>query len=121
MWAMIQMTNEYLMASPSDFLNVPADKIDECLADFKSWILFDKKVREMVGIIPKDAGLTVDAQQEFHWIDDGIRDGMIEALFKLPSDARVMIRDERDNLVPAELPTELEEWDSHEKDCVVMR
>lgn len=78
-----QTTTEYLMASPSDFLNVPFDKIDECLADFKSWILFGKKVREMVGIIPKDAGLTVDAQQEFHWIDDGIRDGAVNLEIKV--------------------------------------
>lgn len=69
------MSNEYHISSIKDFLGIPLESIDACLADFKTWIElarngseFSRDFNDFVGV--PDA--TSFIQDSFIWLDDGI-------------------------------------------------
>jgi len=58
----------YVIASVSDFFNVPPERRDECLHDFAMWL-------DIVGSIGDAFGGMVTApRNQFMWIDDGDHD-----------------------------------------------
>lgn len=68
------MQKEYRISSLADFLQVPADKLDECLADFQTWLSLARQADEVSRIgsnmLGAEAKLSLRA---FTWIDDGKR------------------------------------------------
>jgi hypothetical protein len=66
---------EYKISAIKDFLAVPFESIDACLADLKAWIEiahhskeFDSKVNELIDM----PGALAFVDDAFTWIDDGI-------------------------------------------------
>jgi hypothetical protein len=69
------MTAEYRISTIKDFLAVPPESIDACLADFKVWLNiarqpneFCNDMNELIGV-PDAMGFSHDS---FTWIADGI-------------------------------------------------
>lgn len=69
------MTAEYSISSIKDFLSVPHESIDACLADFKVWLNvarrpkeFSDDMNELIGV-PNAMSFSEDS---FTWIDDGV-------------------------------------------------
>jgi hypothetical protein len=69
------VSKEYAISSIKDFLSVPAESIDACLADFKTWIglarygsEFAVDFNEFIGV----QNATSFIQDSFIWVDDGI-------------------------------------------------
>jgi hypothetical protein len=69
------MSNEYRISSIKDFLAVPPESIDACLADFKAWLTlardgseFSKDFNDLIGV----PNATSFIQDSFIWVDDGI-------------------------------------------------
>ena len=76
--------NRYEIKTLMDFLNVPEDKIDECLVDLKAWIGFVRHTKACTDILlecgGKDMRAAVRAEVSsagFVWIDDGKHDAHI--------------------------------------------
>lgn len=68
------MSNEYPIASLEDFLKVPEDKIDECLADFKIWLSLARQSNVVTSVFDALSGMpgwTTKFLHSFTWIDDG--------------------------------------------------
>lgn len=55
------MIKEYKINNIEDFTNVPDDRLDDCLIDFKQYIILLKEFKK------EDKNL----KSEFIWIDDG--------------------------------------------------
>lgn len=69
------MSNEYRISTIADFLAVPEDKIDACLADFKQWISIAREPSTLETAIDDLAGApgsTKFMTVGFTWVDDGI-------------------------------------------------
>lgn len=69
------MSKEYQISSVKDFLTVPPESMDACLADFKEWIalarngaVFSVDFKDVIGI----QGATSFVQDRFTWVDDGV-------------------------------------------------
>jgi hypothetical protein len=69
------MTSEYRLNTVKDFLAVPAESIDACLSDFKTWLEiarnsseFNSDMNELLGI----PGAVAFSNDGFTWLDDGI-------------------------------------------------
>jgi hypothetical protein len=69
------MSYEYRIGALKDFLAVPAESIDACLADFKVWLEiarardeFSADMSELLGV-PEALSFSDDG---FTWLDDGI-------------------------------------------------
>lgn len=58
------MSKEYEITTAVDFLTVPAEKLDECLADFKIWIESCRAIGDVIGV--------EFIVNRFVWIDDGV-------------------------------------------------
>jgi len=71
---MSETKREHEIRTVGDFLTVPEDKRDACLADFKMWLGFMElaiTLGEMAG-----GGVTPDTGA-FRWIDDGKHDAHV--------------------------------------------
>jgi hypothetical protein len=69
------MSNEYPISSVADFLAVPEDKVDACLADFKSWISLARHssvISTMLDAIAGAPDVCTFLNHSFIWIDNGI-------------------------------------------------
>lgn len=69
------MSNEYPITRLEDFLKVPEDKLDACLADFKIWLSLARQsdvVTSMLDALSGMPGWTTTFMHSFTWIDDGI-------------------------------------------------
>jgi hypothetical protein len=69
------MSNEYPISSVADFLTIPEDKIDACLADFKSWISLARHSSAISTMLQACAPAEISAMfvtHSFLWIDDGV-------------------------------------------------
>lgn len=69
------MTNEYRIAAIKDFLAVPDESIDACLADFKVWLQvarqpkdFSSDMNDLIGV-PNALSFS---DESFTWLDDGL-------------------------------------------------
>jgi uncharacterized membrane protein len=66
-------TKEYEIRTVEDFLAVPADKRDECLRDFKTWMEIKSKTGEIEAELSEGLGVPVAIRHNvFTWLDDGI-------------------------------------------------
>lgn len=68
------MSNEYPITGLEDFLKVPEDKIDECLADFKNWLSLARQSAVITSMLDALSGVpgSTTFLHSFTWIDDGI-------------------------------------------------
>jgi hypothetical protein len=68
---------KYHIRSVEDFLEVPEDRIDDCLTEFAAAVRAARHTRNILFLIAEDQGhaLPADAVRlpEFIWIDDGER------------------------------------------------
>jgi hypothetical protein len=69
------MTAEYSISSIKDFLAIPPESIDACLADFKVWLEiahqqkeFSDDMNELIGM----PGALSFSEDSFKWLDDGL-------------------------------------------------
>jgi hypothetical protein len=69
------MTAEYSISSLKDFLAVPPESIDACLADFKVWLEAARQPKEfsndMNELLGMESALSF-SHDGFIWIDDGL-------------------------------------------------
>jgi hypothetical protein len=68
------MKKEYAIETIEDLLEIPPERIDDCLKDFRSFYDFCQLMKN----IKKHAELSPDDMQMspvFNWIDDGKTDG----------------------------------------------
>lgn len=76
---------KYTLSSPVDFTNIPPDRLDACLADFKIWVDFGRKIvevdKQIEEIMP--GLLKTSHDQAFVWIDDGIVGGKVNVSIKV--------------------------------------
>ncbi|SAL01567.1 hypothetical protein AWB80_08155 [Caballeronia pedi] len=66
--------NEYPIAALNDFLKVPEEKIDACLADFKQWLGLARQSAVITSMLESFSGVpggTALFRNSFIWIDDG--------------------------------------------------
>ena len=69
------MAAEYRISTLADFLAVPEDKIDVCLADFKTWLGMARDpsgLTQMVDNLTGTPGAARFLTDGFTWVDDGI-------------------------------------------------
>ena len=63
---------EYPVKTVTDFLAVPADKIDACLADFAMWVRMCHMKAEIDAGIEGLLGVALPLRTDsFLWVDDG--------------------------------------------------
>jgi hypothetical protein len=70
---------EYRIEKVQDFLKVPADRMEECLTEFRDFLTTARSIKKMADELGKVIGspppeTLVDA---FIWIDDGVRKGTV--------------------------------------------
>lgn len=69
------MTKEYLLSTIKDFLAIPPESIDACLADFKVWLQMARKPDEfssdMNDLLATEGALSF-VDDSFIWLDDGL-------------------------------------------------
>ena len=65
------MKNEYEIKEISDFLKVPADRIEDCLSEFKAAIDLTAAAFQ-IAEVPK--GRYKECWPRFIWVDDGKKD-----------------------------------------------
>jgi len=66
---------EYRIERVQDFLQVPEDRLEECLTEFRHYLQIARSVSEMVKLVGEVVGAK-KAESEircFNWCDDGIR------------------------------------------------
>jgi hypothetical protein len=57
------MADEYLIEKLNDFLKVPENRLDDCLAEFKVCL-------GLIHAVNKKTGVTATDLTKFQWIDD---------------------------------------------------
>lgn len=69
------MTAEYSITSIKDFLAIPPESIDACLADFKVWLQMARLPEEfssdMNDLLATEGALSF-VDDSFIWLDDGL-------------------------------------------------
>lgn len=68
------MTNSYEIKTISDFLLVPADRLDDCLEEFKTWCQITTPLTDATRALADAIGLEgkqIEFVHGFTWIDDG--------------------------------------------------
>ncbi len=69
---------EYRIERVSDFCNVPPDRLDACLSEFKEFIDTAAAIKEMCAIAGEMAGVDPECEiTAFVWRDDGERNATI--------------------------------------------
>lgn len=65
----------YKIDCVADFLAVPVDRIDDCLAEFKDFLGLARDMKELTKTLGEVIGADGTSEVEgFTWIDDGKRD-----------------------------------------------
>lgn len=88
----------YEIESIDDFLDIPADRLEDCLADFKVATDTIRPIYETANAVGELLGITESPmkQRKFQWIDDGIHGEVIASLgitgIELPDGDGVVIR-----------------------------
>ncbi len=65
---------EYEIKTIDDFLKVPADRIDDCLAEFKTWYEVTQPLESLIIEVSKTlngGAVEMKFNRGFTWIDDG--------------------------------------------------
>ncbi|MDP9652073.1 hypothetical protein [Paraburkholderia caledonica] len=69
------MTAQYKLSTIADFLAVPPESIDACLADFKVWLQLARRPDEfsadMNDLLATEGALSF-VDDSFIWLDDGL-------------------------------------------------
>jgi hypothetical protein len=69
------VSKEYRISSIKDFLAIPPESIDACLADFKVWLQMARKPDEfnsaMNDLLATEGALSF-VDDSFIWLDDGL-------------------------------------------------
>lgn len=66
---------QYEIKSLSDFLNVPAEKLPECLGDFEQWVALRRSMADGFKLLEPlfgDLSAAVEMKDAFIWLDDGL-------------------------------------------------
>lgn len=70
---MKEQVNKYKIEQANDFLNVPEDKIDDCLEEFKAYLSMVRTIKREQELFFK--GLYQPRLESgFTWVDDGRKD-----------------------------------------------
>ena len=66
---------QYEIKSLSDFLNIPAEKLPECLGDFEQWVALRRSMADGFKLLEPlfgDLSVAVEMKDAFIWLDDGL-------------------------------------------------
>lgn len=66
---------EYEIRAVKDFLQVPEDRMDACLADFVEWVEFKRNEEALIKLLSagtKFPEVPIAVLDIFYWVDDGI-------------------------------------------------
>jgi hypothetical protein len=69
------VSKEYNISSIKDFLSIPVESLDACLADFRAWVELARGGSELANDLNDFLGVpnaTTFMLDSFIWIDDGI-------------------------------------------------
>lgn len=84
---------EYRIERVQDFLKVPADRLEECLTEFRAFLATARDIKELADTLGKVVGdvpeTIVDA---FVWIDDGERKGTVRFTVAQNNDSTTKVR-----------------------------
>lgn len=72
---MTETPAQYEIKSLSDFLNIPAEKLPECLGDFEQWVALRRSMADgfkLLGPLFGDLSVAVEMKDAFIWLDDGL-------------------------------------------------
>ena len=72
---MTETPAQYEIKSLSDFLNVPAEKLPECLGDFEQWVALHRSMADGFKLLEPlfgDLSAAVEMKDVFIWLDDGL-------------------------------------------------
>ena len=72
---MTETPAQYEIKSLSDFLNVPAEKLPECLGDFEQWVALRRSMAggfKLLEPLFGDLSVAVEMKDAFIWLDDGL-------------------------------------------------
>lgn len=72
---MTETPAKYEIKSLSDFLNIPAEKLPECLGDFEQWVALRRSMAEGFKLLEPlfgDLSVAVEMKDAFIWLDDGL-------------------------------------------------
>ncbi len=72
---MTETPAQYEIKSLSDFLNVPAEKLPECLGDFEQWVALRRSMADGFKLLEPlfgDLSAAVEMKDVFIWLDDGL-------------------------------------------------
>jgi hypothetical protein len=72
---MTETPAQYEIKSLSDFLNVPAEKLPECLGDFEQWVALRRSMADGFKLLEPlfgDLSAAVEMKDAFIWLDDGL-------------------------------------------------
>jgi len=72
---MTETPAQYEIKSLSDFLNIPAEKLPECLGDFEQWVALRRSMADGFKLLEPlfgDLSVAVEMKDAFIWLDDGL-------------------------------------------------
>lgn len=67
----ISPIKQYEIGSIHDFLDIPEDRLDVCLRDFKEWVVMGRSISELIKLSDGKADIT-QILPRLIWIDDGV-------------------------------------------------
>lgn len=72
---MTETPAQYEIKSLSDFLNIPSEKLPECLGDFEQWVALRRSMADGFKLLEPlfgDLSVAVEMKDAFIWLDDGL-------------------------------------------------
>lgn len=85
----------YTLKQVSDFLDIPKDKIDDCLMEFKTFIEFSQAMGDIGKVVEPDMAVSKMLKgSHFIWIDDGKHD-LRKITITTPSEGKKEASDEQ--------------------------
>lgn len=72
---MTETPAQYEIKSLLDFLNIPAEKLPECLGDFEQWVALRRSMADGFKLLEPlfgDLSVAVEMKDAFIWLDDGL-------------------------------------------------
>lgn len=67
----ISQIKQYEICSIHDFLDIPEDRLEVCLRDFKEWVVMGRSINELIKLSDGKADIT-QILPKLIWIDDGL-------------------------------------------------
>lgn len=85
--------NEYRIETVADFLNVPEDRIEDCLKEFADFIELSRAMLQAASFMAQIMGIEDKSKiGAYTWIDDGKKEKTVR--FQSPSEDNQQRKDE---------------------------